>query len=375
MEPAYLWIVACFVLLFIGARPMGRGKWNEDVMSLDQTKAFLGFGAFVIVLHHCAQMTCAPWLNPFFIRHGLDAFLNVGYLIVAAFFFCSGYGLYVSAKKKPSFFKRFIPVRILPILIPTAITMLVYVFFRYWRKIPFDIDSPIAVNEHSTWHPYIWYVPCMIFMYICFYIGFGLVKKEIPAILIVAGGSIAYCVYCHVFSFGTWWYNTVHLFLAGILWAKFQKKIFEHFKRFFILRVIGLLLITAACFFISNNIWGMNFEYRLGLKEDTINVIQYVTQWISALLFPILCYQLGMKIRIGNRCLRFLGKFTLELYLVHGIFIHMFGYYMIKERVKPVYYISDVTLFTLTVLACSIIPTILIGILDKKAAKLLRPKS
>jgi peptidoglycan/LPS O-acetylase OafA/YrhL len=81
-----------------------------------------------------------------------------------------------------------------------------------------------------------------------------------------------------------------------------------------------------------------------------------------------------MKMKVGNPVLRFLGKFTLELYLIHGIFINMFGYCMIKEPALPVYYIKNVPLFVLVVLACSIPVSFGLSLIDKKVGKILRPK-
>ena len=148
-----IWYAALAFLLFFGAKISKKGMWNEGNMSFEHTKDYLGFCAIIIVFHHCAQATCASWLNPRYIRHGLDIFVTAGYPMVAMFFFCSGFGLYKSAKAKPDFFKRFIPVRIIPILIPSGLTMLVYILFRYIRKIPFNIDPPFEVNSHNTWHP------------------------------------------------------------------------------------------------------------------------------------------------------------------------------------------------------------------------------
>ena len=73
--------------------------------------------------------------------------------------------------------------------------------------------------------------------------------------------------------------------------------------------------------------------------------------------------------------LSFLGKFTLELYLIHGIFIHMFGFFMIKDGIKPVYYIENVPLFVLVVLGLSIPISYGLSLLDKKVGKVLRPKN
>ena len=145
-----LWYIFLVAILFGGVKLCKNKTWNEENMSFNQTKCYLGFCAVIIAFHHISQATCASWLNPKYIRHGLDIFVTAGYPMVAMFLFCSGYGLYKSAKSKPDFFKRFIPVRIIPILIPTLLTMLVYIFFRYWRKIPFYIDSPFAVNGHDT---------------------------------------------------------------------------------------------------------------------------------------------------------------------------------------------------------------------------------
>ena len=90
MKTAYIWAVVAVVLLLAGAIVYGRKKWNDDVMSLDHTKCFLGWASFMILLHHCSQMTSTA-KDPCFKRPGLGVFGSVGYLMVAVFFFCSGY--------------------------------------------------------------------------------------------------------------------------------------------------------------------------------------------------------------------------------------------------------------------------------------------
>ena len=144
--------------------------------------------------------------------------------MVAMFFFCSGFGLYKSAKAKPDFFKRFIPSRIIPILMPMLFTAPVYAFFRYWRKVPHTFNPPFQINSHDTWHPSVWFIPCIIIMYILFYIGFGLLKKDWLGILVVLLGTAAYIILGIKYRYGTWWLNTAHMFLIGILAAKYEKK-------------------------------------------------------------------------------------------------------------------------------------------------------
>jgi peptidoglycan/LPS O-acetylase OafA/YrhL len=375
----YLWYAALVILLFFGVKFCKVKEWNEGNMSFNQTKCFLGFCAVIIVFHHIAQDTCASWVNPRFVRHGLDIFLTAGYPMVAMFFFCSGYGLYKSARSKENFFKRFIPARIIPILIPTILTLIVYICFRIWRDIPLDFDSPIAVNAHETWHPYIWYVPCIIYLYIIFYFGFGFSKKDWVGITIVSLGIVGYIVFCIIFAYGSWWYNTPHMFLIGILIAKYEKRFFESCKKLYILKLIIVIALCVLFRYLGDNAgWDYlsHFHHMYTSKYATIcEVLNTVCQIIYTFTFIALYYLLSMKIKLGNKVLSFLGKFTLELYLIHGIFIHMFGYYMIREGKKSVYYIANVPLFILVVLGLSIPISYGMSLLDKKVGRALKPKN
>lgn len=372
-----LWYVALVVLLLFGVKVCKNKTWNDENMSLYQTKCFLGFCAVVIVFHHIAQMTCASWLNPRFIRHGLDIFLAAGYPMVGMFLFCSGYGLYKSAKAKPDFFKRFIPVRVIPILVATLLTTLVYIGLRIWRHVPFDFDPPFEVNGHQNWHPYVWYVPCIIVLYLLFYIGFGLFKKDWIGILVVALGTLGYIAFCIIFMYGTWWFNTAHMFLVGILVAKYEEKFFESCKKLYVLRIIGTILIFPGLKIMGDyGGWIIVDFLKLpygSYSSYTADLITAIFQVLFTLTVMSLYYLLSMKLKVGNKVLNFLGGFTLELYLVHGIFIHLFGYYMIREGVKPVYYIANVPLYVLVVLALAIPTGYALSLLDKKVRNLLRP--
>ncbi|MBQ8951562.1 MAG: acyltransferase family protein [Eubacterium sp.] len=371
-----LWYIALAVMLFFGVKICKLKEWNDENMSFNRTKCFLGFCAVVIVFHHISQATCASWLNPRYVRHGLDIFLTAGYPMVAMFFFCSGYGLYKSARSKENFFRRYIPVRIIPILIPTLITLGVYIFFRYLREIPFNIDSPFAVNGHETWHPYIWYVPCIIYLYIIFYIGFGFSKKDWVGITVVAFGTVGYITFCVIFGYGAWWYNTPHMFLMGILVAKYEKKFFESCKKLYILRLLITILLCVVFHYMGDKggwEYLKHFHHPYVAKYALIcDVINVLSQVIYTFAFVSLYYLLSMKIKLGNKLLGFLGKFTLELYLIHGIFIHMFGYYMIREGKKPIYYIENVPLFVLVVLGLSIPISYGMSLIDKRIGQALR---
>ena len=94
------------LMLLWGAKVSGIGKWNEDVLSLEQSKAFQGFLAVCIMLHHVSQKTCASWLQPKTrIQHGLGFFVPMGFLFVSVFLFFNGYGVYKSFHTKDNYLK------------------------------------------------------------------------------------------------------------------------------------------------------------------------------------------------------------------------------------------------------------------------------
>ena len=60
---------------------------------------------------------------------------------------------------------------------------------------------------------------------------------------------------------------------------------------------------------------------------------------------------------------------TLEFYLIHGMFVEMFGYNFM-DFAKSLVYIKYVPLYVLTVLACAVPATILFRLLLKGACSL-----
>ena len=65
-----------------------------------------------------------------------------------------------------------------------------------------------------------------------------------------------------------------------------------------------------------------------------------------------------MKIQIGNTVLKFFGGITLEFYLIHGLFVELFGYSFLDVS-KSLYYIKNVPIYIVVVVLCSVPATVL----------------
>ena len=95
-------------------------------------------------------------------------------------------------------------------------------------------------------------------------------------------------------------------------------------------------------------------------------------QWLVCIVYVLFCFLLMMKVKIGNKAIAWLGSVTLEFYLMHGIFVELFGYDFLG--LKSIVYIKNVPLYILVVLACAIPATLLFHWPWAAIAKKLRKK-
>lgn len=352
----YIYYPLLIVLLVWGSGIMRKGKWNDDALSFDQTKSLLGFAEIVIILHHCSHKSSAWWVEPRYHRPGLEFFASVGFLCVALFFFCSGYGMYKSMKKKTDFFKGYFTKRIPHILIPTAIMWLVCFFTEKARGL--DIDRPVWINVCS----HLWYIYVLIYAYLIFFISFRLIKNEKASFTFLWTGIILYMVLAIFFSPGEWWYNTVYLFPIGVIFARNEEKYIASLKKLYPLRIAILTVIFAAAYILY-----LYTDAVMGLFNiEGNNTFYVIGQIISAYVFVALVILIGLKVRIGNKALRLLGAMTLEMYVIHPFFVEAFCFEFIKENAKPLFYIENLFLYATATLILTLVPSYLVYLLRRK---------
>ena len=359
-------------LVFFGARSFGRGQWNGEYTSLKETKALQGAAALMVAFHHMAQKTCASWVDRGHIVHGLDVFLQAGFLMVAVFFFCSGLGLYRSLKTKPDYLKGFFRRRILPMVIAYYLSEYVYLAVRClyvglrtgrWMNagtVLLSLTGVRLVNANA------WYLAVIPFFYLAFWLAFRFCKREGTAILWVTAAALGYTALGltnHrddiVWLWGDWWYNSVILFPLGLFFGKYEQNVTGAWKK-------GYWLWLALCLGAEALLWSRYGSFRGDLARTA-------AQWLIAAAFVMFWFLLRMKIRIGNRALAFLGGIGLEFYLMHGLFVDLFGYSFMDTPYSL--YIRSLPLYIAAVLASSVAASLLFRLLWKGTVKLLlRPK-
>lgn len=325
---------ALLILLLFGAKRTEKGKFNEGWNSLPQSKAILGFIAVCIICHHTAQQTSVMWLQSGNIVNGLNLFNDAGFLLVSVFFFWSGYGLYKSAVTKERYLSGFIKKRVFPIWFPYVLVCFLFTFVRLYimneKMVPlykFTNFTGITIGYYFGW-----YVQAIIIFYLVFYMAFKFGTYEFDKIAIVWAGVILWiiaglCIDHNIwFLRGEWWYNSTILFPIGITFARFDEKIIEKLKSKYVLYTALSFVFIFVFFFVYEIMAGMFGFYGEYAGVGTVikiiwRILTVTPQMLCGISFVLFIIMLSLKIRFGNKALKFLGNHTLEVYLTHAFFL------------------------------------------------------
>lgn len=306
---------------FVGDEGTG---WNEDFLSLNTSKMILGFFSVLIVFHHIVQTTGVD-------NAGMLAILeNYGVCFVGTFFFFSGFGLYESFKNKKDYLKGFLKKRLPSVLIPFYITNIVFFVYGLSTNIQNDTKSMVLgllgvklLNSHT------WYIVEIVFLYVIFLIIFRFIKNQKVSIFLLYVAVISMMItslflgHGEKWFQGEWWYNTTLLFPIGVLFSYNKENIVYFMKRFyrFLLPVTIILfcvLNKSTNYMLTHYSYWSETSFDKGYDDKALCLI---VQCPMVIVFVLLILMLGLKLKIGNKVLLFLGSISLELYLIHNIFI------------------------------------------------------
>ena len=374
--------------LLWGCKPFGKGQWNEEAFSLKQMKALQGFFAICIMLHHIGQKTCASWLPPQYIIPGLELFVPFGYYFVGFFLFCSGYGLYKSYRAKPDYLKNFGSRRILPVVLSYYVTGWIFLLERFLMHEPLDGWKVFFyASGLKLSNPNGWFVVALPFLYFFFWLSFktmdhGSHTREKQSVLLLTLLVLLYMLLGTVIDHndwwmrGEWWYNSVHFFVIGVLFARHETAIVTHLKKhywlYLVLLFAGMFVLYGFSEFAQRvfSYYGENWQAPDKIPRRWICLLSQMAASCSFVFFVLL---LCMKLRFGNRFLHFMGTITLEFYLIHGLFLEPLAYNF--AGVAPsLYYLRNVPLLVPVVFLPSIPAALLLKWLLQKLQMLLTGK-
>lgn len=240
---------------------------------------------------------------------------SLGELAVSVFFFLSGYGLMYSYKiKKDDYLKKFVRKRIIPFYIIIFYLAIVYTVFH------------ILLNDNITIEMFVkaltfgggivsngWYLQVQLLLYIIFYLICKIFKRTHVQLIIVAFIEVLYCMIMMFFDLPAYWYQSVLTFALGTIWAAYKDKIDGYLVRAG--KKSTVLLAGAGIMFI------IAFLARYKIDGVVLNKIFSMTVNIFFVVFVMLFIYF---VRINFKLTRWLGKISLEIYVVQGIFLTLY---------------------------------------------------
>ena len=332
-----LFPLALLFILFYKCKILKKNEFNDECLGIEDSRALQVFAALGVLLHHLTGAAT----NYGKIYKGPVTFMSyMGILFTSIFFFFSGFGLIRSYILKDNYLDSFIKKKINSILIPFIFTNLIYVLIglaegRITDSLSFftSIFGITLINTNA------WFIVEIFILYLSFYFSFKYIKDDkikISAVIIVdfvitLTGFLLKHDYSRInghWFMGEWWFNTTMIFAVGLVFGKYRDQLVTKLRKKY-----PKALIASALFFIVisaiESYARKNFSYYVetytynGYMEKGIT---YVAQTIMCFTFIILMILITMKVKFGNKIIRFLMPYTLEIYLIQDICMINYGY-------------------------------------------------
>ena len=278
-------------------------KSCRQFLSVDVSNCLKGiFAVMVLLTHMHGRVTL---FSNSIVGTLFSAF---GYLAVSGFFFLSGFGL-TEQSKKEGYIKAFPKRKVLPFYLLCCVSVLIYLL----RDIIFANQiSLIGVVKSFLWGDTVvengWYLQAQLLFYIFFYLSFRFAKKHKEITLFVL--LFAYVVICFSFKYASPWYEASFAFLAGMIVSQKKERIEKFLKKnstAFVLLAILMVVFVVALFF--------------GNKPYLPETLRIIVKMISSVLFVLVVLTAVSKIKVECPLTRFLGKYSLGIYVIQGIFL------------------------------------------------------
>ena len=355
---------ALIATLLFGSKRLPKGEWNDEALSLAQTKSLQGFLALCVVFHHCAQKVFFDSWGSDFRFSGLEAMALMGFAFVGYFFFCSGYGLYQSCQKKRGYLDGFPRRRVLPLLLIYLVCNTVYLAGRLAMGEPFGaLRLACLACGLELANPNSWFVIALPVMYLLFYFAKRGCSDEAVVTRRLFLGVGAYILVGMVLSNGggyvlfrgRWWYNTAILFPLGYLFGWREQEVWAWVKRRYPRQVACSIALFVGSFLLS----------LVFMMTGAPTPVTLALESLAAVCFTWILLLFSLRRRAKSSLLGFLGGLTLELYLMHGFFVNLF-YQPFYDKGTGIFTVGSPALYILLVLACAMVPTLLFRQVTKR---------
>lgn len=318
---------------------------KDKYLSREYTNCLRGIFAIVVVCHHLYQYI------ELFNGTRIGSMLEVsGSLAVSVFFFYSGYGLMLSSQKK-DYIKNFFRNRFLPLYCFYVVLIIIYIGWTLLLEksiMPQEILQSFFFGETIVSKG--WYLQATFVLYLLYLFSFAIFKSSKMQITVFAITIVFYCAFCHFMGLNIWWYQSILSVILGMLWCCCKDKIDAILNKYSIVVFVLSLILFAAAYIICN-MW-------------TFVILKMIRGLLFVCVTVVFSYILCNTFIINNLFFNLCGKYSLEIYVSHGLFLRLIKLNIVNNKI--VYVLVVIVGTVVTSLVLKIIYNKIVSLISKK---------
>lgn len=271
-----------------------RLRKSGNPLSPEQTGAINGFFVLLVFLRHTVDYVDLGAGDGFFRLFNQ----RLEQLLVAPFLFYSGYGVCYSIQKKGQRYVNQLPKnRFLKVWLHFALAVLLYhVLSIYLGKNYSPLRIALSYTGWESIGNSNWYIFATLFLYLATWLSFTIFRKShFLAASALTALAVGYILLVQQFR-GLWWYDTALVYPAGVIYGLYGSKLEKPLRN-----PLGFLVMVGcfvACYL---------FREELIWRE------------LMAVAFALTIVSGTMIFQVGNPVLKFLGKYTFEIYILQRL--------------------------------------------------------
>jgi peptidoglycan/LPS O-acetylase OafA/YrhL len=245
---------------------------------------------------------------------------------VASFLVISGFGITMSNMRRISDWKEYSSKRLKRVMVPYWIATIIILIMDYLvlgsTLTPHNMLLTflgINIRIELLRLDYVrWFVTFIVMWYILFFIV-RQANKHVMVVLLAAAGFLLFPINYYIFKFS--WYQFL-AFPAGCALAVYRDRVAALFGKnresLLLISFIGIFWVIVF----KSSILGRGASHTLSQSMPTI-VLVVLSEINSLIITAGIIFLSGHAVKLGysSRLLAMLGRYSYELFLIHGVFL------------------------------------------------------
>lgn len=305
-------IALLVILVVVSLYGVKYADFHADYISKETTTSIKGVFAVLILFSHIkGYLTFETEADKMY----ASILSHIGQLMVAAFFFYSGYGIFESYKKKQNYLEGFVHKRLLKTLVHFDIAVLLFLIESHFICSHYPLQNYLFcwIGWESIGNSN-WFIFDIL---VCYSIAFVILGKNKwwmhPLFQVVAAVCIFWCFLLFARRSQYWWYDTVFCFPAGMVYSHFKISFDKWIKNNGI-RYYTVLISLLFLFFLL-------YKNR-----------NFVTVSINSSVFCLILVLFTMKVSLNNKFLYWLGINAFSIYILQRLPMNLFAYWGLNSE-------------------------------------------